>query len=298
MIVEKKNYFVVEEPKFSCIVTEKKEENKKLIDYPCYLFADQSTATGISIFDKRRRLISTFYVEKEGNEEIQEFRSKFKDLIKELVYEYEIKWMFFEKVYSGINFEVTSLLLSIQEIFKECAYETGIKAYPLQNKKWKSRLAHPDKFRVDVNDKIQVKNHVRRYFPLLNEKEDIIDSLGMAIAVLYKGSKSIKPIEFSLNKKLPIDLDVYVINEIEELAEILEKRKYKNRIERGTRVFDYNVKYDITTNFRYILSNYNTIAISEIPYHRYYGQILLKFNIRPSDIESGATLFGVGFKKH
>ncbi len=297
MKVEKKNYIIVEEPKFSTIVAEKKEENRKLIKFPCYLFADQATFSGISIFDFRKRLICTYSIEKEGKEEMQEFRHNFKEFLYSLIEEYQIIKMFYEKVYGGVNFEVTSKLLSIQEIFKEVAFGWGIKAYPLQNKKWKSRLAYPEKLRNDVNDKIQVQHHVKRYFPLIDENEHITDSLGMAIAVLYKGAKSIKPIEFSLNKKLPIDLDVYVINEIEELGEILEKRKYTNRIEKGTKLFDYNTKYDIETNFKFILSNYNVIAIAEIPYHRYYGQILLAHDIRPSTIKEGGAIFGIGYKK-
>lgn len=298
MKIKRSNYFIPEDCRFTLNVKEKEPLNKGLIKYPCYMFLDQATKTGISIFDYNRRLITTYYIEKEKNTEIPEFRSKLRKKLTEIVKEYEVFKIFYEGVFGGPNFETTTKLISIKELVVDVAYESGVKSYGLENTKWKARLLENKKVNNRLNDKEKVRLAVEEYYPLIKKEEDVIDSLGMAIAVLFCGKDKKRPIEMRLNKRLPIELDVYVIHDLSEIGEkISKKRKLRRLLDESMKVFDYDTTIDLETNFKYVLSNYNTVAVAEIPQHRYYGQILLKYNIRPKELKDTGTLIGIAYRK-
>ena len=54
IIVTEKYFKIVEDPKFTRSVSEVSRVNFRLIDFPCYMFLDQSSKTGIVIFDSKK----------------------------------------------------------------------------------------------------------------------------------------------------------------------------------------------------------------------------------------------------
>lgn len=297
MLIERQNY-TIKDCRFTRDVKEKKELNYSIIEYPCYMFIDQATAGGACVFDKERRLLSTFYIEKQAGESNVEFRRDLRRFIKNSVEEFRIEKIFCEGVFGGPNFKTTELLISIKETIKDIGFELGVRVYPINNKKWKARLALPGKWDIYEDEKEQVKRHVKEYFPYIEAKEDVIDSLGMGIAVLYKSGGELKPLEMRLDKKLSIKEGVFVLDSLNNLYDLIAGSSFKKDFERlDVKVFDYDTSVDFGTNFRLILTNYNVLAVAEIPYHKYYGQILLQNGIKPSEIGEG-VIIGVACRKH
>ena len=297
MKIKEYNFLIPEKPEYTINVKHKEVLNKKLIEFPCMLFIDQATNSGVSIFDNKKRLVKSFYLKKDEKDNVK-FRHKFKEIISNIIDEFQVNMLFCEKVFDGVNFNTVELLISLKETLEDIAYEKNIKCYPLNNKKWKARLAYPNKWENTKNDKEQVNKYVKRYYPNIKVEQDIMDSIGMAIAVLFKGSNYIRPLELQLNKKLPVNLSVWVINNIDDLYDKINQSVHKHKLNKDIKTFDYDTKLDIYTNFRYILTNYDVVAVSEIPYHRNYGQILLMHDIKPSEIGEKDTLIAVATRKN
>ena len=299
MIITQKFFYMPEDYRCTTVVKEKPTKSENLIEYPTSMFFDQATKTGMCIFDKKGRLVTTLRIEKKPRTSMVEFRSKFRKKIQELIHEYKVNRLFCEDVFSGVNFETTQKLLSIRDLLMDLAYENGIKAFPINNMKWKSRLSYPTPWSGFEDDKAQVERYVKKYYPLIDFDLDVVDSIGMAIAVLFKLNTNMRPIEMQLDKKLSIINDVVIAKPGEGIDDILNKSKIKGKF-KGLEVkqFDYDTTLDLNTNFRYILSNYDVIAVTEIPYHRYYGQILMDYDIRPSEIGEDGRIVGISVKKY
>lgn len=297
IIVTEKYFKIVEDPKFTRSVSEVSRVNFRLIDFPCYMFLDQSSKTGIVIFDSKKRLITSVYLEKIPDESMVEYRMNLKSLVGNLIDKYRVSKVFCEDVYGGCNFETVETLVSIKAVIEDIAYEKGVKFYSLNNRKWKSRLSYPKKWDYNVGDKKQVDYYVRHFYPTLKLNEHEIDALGMGIAVLFKTKEGMRPLEMRLDKKLPIEREVFVVEKFEDIYKIIDQSR-KNKVQMlEVKEFEYDEKLDLDTNFRYLLTNHNVLGVCEIPYHRYYGQILLEFNIKPSEIPEGGLLVGVGNRK-
>lgn len=298
------------EDKFTLLVKEKPKINKDMIEYPCLMFLDQATKTGLCIYDNRKRLVTTLRITKNKTDDIVKFRNMLKSKLQELIEEFKIVKLFCEDVFGGENFNTTQKLLSIRDLIMDLAYENKIKAYPLVNTKWKSRLSYPNRWRksTDENsDKDQIAEYVKLYYPLIRFEDDVLDSVGMAIAALFKVSdnKILRPLEMSLDKKLKVEteiivpsnqkLDIYNNEHLDIIVNETKLKKYAGRLE--YKMFDYDTTLDLLTNFRYILTSYDVIAVTKIPYHRYYGQILLKYDIIPSEIPKGVELIGIASRR-
>ena len=296
MFVCENNYFIVDDCKYSKRVFEVKKLNEDLIEYPCVMFLDQATKTGIAVFDNKKRLIKTIFIKREETESLLRYRDKFKKFISNLIDKYKVKKLFCEDVFGGSNFETTEMLLSIKTNLEDIAFTKGIKFYCLVNTKWKARLSYPNHWNKAKNDKEQIQKYVKEYFNIVVE-EDVYDALGMGIAVLYKTTSNMRPLEMRLNKKLPIDRGVFVICDYKEIDDIIDGNFRNSKELLEIKKFDYDPKLSLDVNFRYMLSNFNVLGVCKIPYHRYYGQILLEFNIRPSDIPSDGFLVGIGRRK-
>lgn len=289
-----------EDPLYTTCVKEKYTIDTELIQYPCSMYLDQATHTGICIYDNRKRLVTTMMLTKDKRQNIIEFRSEFRKELQNIIEHYKIDKIFCEDVFGGVNFDTTQKLISVRDNIVDIAYENNIKAYPLDNTKWKSRLAHPEGWRQHIDDKEQIKMHVDKYYPLNNFEPDVYDAVGMAIAVLFKTDPNIRPLTMQLDKKLRIDTLVRTANFdfAEDLEQLINETKYKRKLgNMEYKLFDYDTTLDLNTNFRYILTNYDVIAITKIPYHRYYGQILLDYDIRPMDIAETDVLIGIATKK-
>lgn len=296
MKINQKYYYMPKECRHTEIVREKDKLNKNLIEYPTNIFFDQATNTGLCIYDRKNRLITTIRIEKKKRTDIVEFRYKFRKIVQELIEEYKINRIFCEDVFGGISFSVTSKLLSIKDLLIDIAYENDIKSYPIVNTKWKSRLSYPNKWDTTEDDKEQIERYVKGYYPLIDFELDVYDAVGMAIAVLFKTGKDIRPVEMRLDKKLKIDTQVLIAEKDESLEKVLERSKFSKLKGYEKNEFDYDTSIGIKKNFRYILTNYDVLAMTEVPYHRYYGQILMKYDIKPSEIGDG-RIVGLAIRK-
>jgi len=265
------------------------------IVYPCYLFIDQATKCGIAIYDKFKRLITTLYIKKEDTESIVEYRSKLKGLINDLIIKYKIEKLFCENVYQGENFNTVSVLVSIKEMLADIAYERNIKYYAIDNKKWKSKIIKPEIQHLDLDEKGKIRKAVKDRYTYIDDEQDVIDAIGIALAVLF--NEDSKPVELRLDKKLSIQHKVFLVNSPDEIYDNLLK-EFKSKIHKlPIYTFDYDISLDFERNFKYVLTNYNVLAVSEIPYNRYYGQILLMNNIKPSDTQD-KILIGSACRTH
>lgn len=298
MIVKKRFYKVVDNYKFTKDVKEVSNLNLDLVKFPCYMFLDQATKTGISIFDFNRRLIATVYIEKEVHEAPIDFRHKLKAFLSELIDEFQVFKLFSENVYDGVNFSTVETLLSIKTMLEDLAFEKKIKYYSIDNAKWKSRLSYPATWVKSIDDKKQINHYVSEFYPNIKVEQDVIDSLGIGISVLFKTTENMRPLEMKLNKKLPIEKEVFIVCSEDEMFRYIENSRFMNTYKLlGYKLFDYDTTLDLDTNFKYILTNYNTVAVCKIPYHKYYGQILLQFNIKPSQIPDSSYLVGIARRK-
>lgn len=292
MKVTQKYYTINKDASYTKSVKEKNYLSEHLIKYPCYMFLDQATHTGCSIFDSNRCLISTVYIEKKKTTEVVKFRKKLRDELEKLIEIFQIDKVFYEGVFGGQNFDTVDVLLSIKHTIEDMCSDLGIKGYPIENTKWKSRLSSPNTWKQSVNDKIQIRKYVFEYYPnLISLPEDVIDSLGMGIAVMFKTGTKLRPLEMRLDKNLPINIDIVVMKNIEEIYEAIEGSKQGKKLDKlEVHVFDYDPTLDLETNFKYILTNYNVLAVSLIPEHRYKGQIMFLHNISPSELGEGFML--------
>ena len=137
------------------------------IVYPCHMFIDQATDGAYSIFDDRRRLIRSGTFTIEDGESLQEFKFSLRDVLIELIKEYQIGVVWYEEVYEKANHWTTEVLHYIKHTISDLDYEfdNEIMVLGLDHARWKSLLAYPKKFNRNRDDKEQVAEFVKKHYP-------------------------------------------------------------------------------------------------------------------------------------
>lgn len=285
-------------------VAKEKVKGNELIKYPCHLFLDQATSTGFAIVDDKRRLVRAGLIKKGYKDSLEDYKFGLKDEILSLISEYKINDVWHEETYDKANHWTTEVLLYIKHMIKDLAYESGgdIRVFGLDHMKWKTLLAKPGKFKrtKSGDDKKEVKKLVNLVYPLLNLPEDTTDALGMAIAIVWKQTARSSYYNARINKKLPVNVEVFTLKVDEDIEEKIKKmgvrftRKYDLG---GVFEFEYVDSYDEALNCRYILSFKDCVCYAKIPFHRNLGMIMLHYGIIPSKLEEGEEVIVMASRK-
>jgi hypothetical protein len=263
-----------------------------------YLFVDQATESGIAIMDKNAVLAGTYYVGKEQRETLAQYKAYLKLLIKRAVEEFNVKKLYCEDIFLGKSVGSFEVLSVIKFAFEELALELSLPLEVLPNGMWKSILASPSKFEQNKDHKQQVKFYVSQWYQV-DEPEHVIDAIGMGISVLIKSDPS-RPSIFAnvLNRRLGISTDLLIVSDIDNgdalVSQSVASKKYKRGFKKV--FFSFYDKYDLETNFRYVLTSQDVIAMTIIPEHRTLGQLLLKHRIKMSDIPKESFIFAVAVR--
>lgn len=281
------------------------EVDKSEIVYPCHLLTDQATHTGFLIVDDKRRIVRAGSLNKGDRESLYDYKIALKDHLEKLIEEYRVEVVWIEEVYDKMNKQTTEVLYYIKHMIQDLGEEYSkdgkeLKVLGIDHQRWKSLLAKPNTFKKGGNDKEQVRKLVKKYYPLLNIKEeDIIDTLGMMIGLVWNSGDRDIIYQARINKKLPVNVEVRVLGEGESLAELVNGLgvRFRRKLDNGLDEFEYNDRFDEVMNCRYFLNFRDSVCWAEIPHHRNLGQILLRYEIIPKNIKENDRLIVVGSRK-
>lgn len=269
---------------------------------PCTLILDQATKTGFSIWDSRKSLVMFGTINRGTDMSLTEFKHGLVEEIKSLKEEFNIEQLIYEEVYME-HLATYDNLLYIKHALEDLAYtEEELKVAGIESLKWKSILARPNKF-VAENHKKEVLKYVEKAFPLLftgvyaeQITEDMVDALGMGIALMLKRGRTI-PIETMLkyNKKLPIHLLTLLdtVTPLEEQLSTTRKLRFK-RAFLADGLFELDAKKNTNAHkgFRQFLTHRDGVAaILVTPGHREWGYHMLEQNLDLEDLQNEESAF-------
>lgn len=288
----------------------KAEQNIESIEYPCYLFIDQSTYSGYTVFDSKSQLVMSGEVDK-STASLEQYKFVFNDILKGLVKEYQIKTIFYEEVYDKENKWTTEVLLYIKHMIKDMGYlEKDLDVFGVDHMAWKNKLARPGKFNGEKGKhKQEVKKWVEAVYPLLfmgaNENklsEHIIDSMGMGIGLLVKKVRSggfFDSVRY--NKNLPTHEKIIVKEEGQEWSEIIAKnnKPYRDAFAiGGVTELELDRRRAVGDLFKKFLSHRDGVAVVRIPKaYKDWGVILLEHGVRPSQLHEDGEFWLVSVRK-
>ena len=290
-------------------IVDESTQNLSSIVYPCHLFLDQAQHSGFVIADDAKRLVLVGHLTMSKGEDTTAYKFELQNYLMELIKKYKISHIWHEEVFFQKSHHTTEVLNYIKHGIQDINYllakeenGTEIKILGLDNGKWKKALAAPAKFKSTGNEKKEVAKYVSQYFPLFmfEEIEDIIDALGMMIAVSLKTKSSNKPYQARINKKLPVHTEMILVPDNMSLKDYISKLRKPYRLayeNLGYYEYAYNTAYDEILNSRYALSYRDGLCFSKIPEYRNLGERLLVNGIAPKDIAPNETLYIVAAKK-
>lgn len=291
-------------------VVSKEKQDLTDIVYPCHLFLDQAQHTGFVIADDAKRLVLVGHLTMSKKEDTTAYKFALQEYLIELIKEYKISHIWHEEVFLQKSHHTTEVLNYIKHGIKDINYLLSkesddyaeLKILGLDNGKWKKALAAPGKFKVTGDVKKEVAKYVSTYFPLLmfEEIEDIIDALGMMIAVSLKTKGTNKPFQARINKKLPVHAEMILIPNGMSFEDIIPKlrKPYRQAFESyGAYEYAFNTAYNEIMNSRYALSYRDGLCFSKVPDYRNLGERLLANGLAPKDIAADETLYVVAVKK-
>jgi hypothetical protein len=252
---------------------------------PCTLFVDPSTKSGLAIYSKTGELVAAFHAVQVGDDLIQ-YRRDMYQLIVKLHQKFNFETLYFEDVYAGNYFETLKVLLSIRETFLEIEKDLKIKALGVNNKRWKAALGK----KASDDDKEHIRHWVGQKYAIDELSQDVIDAIGMGIAILQKNAMVV-----TLPPRSGFKHSLYFVETPEQLAAIILKKHKKYFEAYGFNFFTYNTGELFKTNALYALA-YDSFTCVLIPDHRYFPQILLQNGLREQD-SRGKFLLSVLWRK-
>lgn len=264
------------------------------IKYPCYLFLDQASNTGYSLWDSESRLVLSGELSRGSDMSIRDFGFGLAEWVKGLIEEYKVDTVFHEEVYDSANMLTTEVLMYIKHKIQDIAHTNKeVNIMGLDHMAWKVQLAKPEKFVKSKDHKKQVQDLVEGVFPLITiYSENQSDAIGMGIAIMVKQKRKWNIFNVTrYNKKLPVwdvisDADVE-LTDVEGLVKTLRK-PFRTAFEVGG---IYEVPLDtrrrIDDGFKRFLSHKDSLVYTRIPKnYKYWGVMLLQHGIKPSDLTS------------
>lgn len=303
-------YFEVKEKKHreSVRKVSKAEQVQEDIEKPCFLFIDQATSSGYALYDNKNQLILSGRTLK-GRSSLEAYKFGFKDIIYALIDEYEIKTIFHEEVYDRENMWTTEVLLYIKHMIQDIAYlREGVEVYGLDHMTWKTKLASPDKFNTKNNHKAEIKKYVEGVYPLIfmdkesgKITEDMVDAIGMGVAVLVKQTRRgsfYHTVRY--NKNLPVDIKI-MVREGETWEEKIGRcrKPYRDGYAvGGFTEIELDRRRGTGDLFRRFLTHRDGVVGVHIPKdYKDWGVLLLDFNIKPSSLGGEQDFWLVGVRR-
>lgn len=287
------------------------------IKLPCYLFLDQASNTGFSLFDSESRLVITGTINR-GRTSLPDFKKELVEYIRQLTETYQVETLFHEEVYDQLNMVTTEVLFYIKHAIQDLGYfNKNLTVLGLDHRTWKSNLAKPEKFNFSADNKKETEKWVHDIYPLINLKtEDEYDALGMGISVMIKekGKKNFYK-QARYNKKLPVhfmlhedtfpmteDVEVENLAYANELLEAQEEettKQIESIVQKLRKPFREAYKADgvaelelekrkgVEDTFRRYLSHKDKLVYVRIPKdYKYWGVLLLEHGISPETFET------------
>lgn len=275
---------------------------------PCKLLLDQATHTGYVVYDSRNSIVCVGALDKTKHSTLAEYKFAMQKRIMELIEQFTIEHIIFEEVFHETNTKTTETLLYVKHAITDLHHLTGIKVDSTDNRKWKMILARPNKFSA-VDEKAEVKKYVSASYPLLFTgiyknalNEDMIDVIGMAIALLMKIGRNTNLLTaLKYNKTLPIRTFVVTDSEtnLEETLRTTRKRSFKSAFEKdGMFILDTTVQNKVYDGLRQYLSHREGVAAVKItPQYREWGIMLLDLDVPITELSEDLSFWLIAVKK-
>lgn len=250
------------------------------------IFVDPARSSGISIFTKTGEPIMSVNTVMIGDDLVQ-YKRELRYVLENLVKSFRTSAIYHEEVFASMGpnntlfFESLRFLLSLREVFQEMRKDLNLTVIGLNNRRWKAALG-----KIVGDDKIHVMVEVSQRMKLPDGvPQDVIDSLGMGFAVIEKNAQVV-----SLPKRTKINVDLQPMEDTKDAAIYLLKN-YVSKMSGGISYYEYNTSLQVKENALHALA-YDPVVWTVIEEHRYYGQMMLDHNLRPSQLE-GKFLLGV-----
>lgn len=291
---------------------QKENQNKEDIAYPCKILFDQSTRSGFSIWDSKKRLVMVGYLYKKDACSVTEYKYILKNLVENFIEEYQVDTIIHEEIYGGENYLTLEVLMYIKHMIKDLEYENeNLKVYGFHNRIWKKHLAKPKafKFGSTEQEKKEVRKLVEQYYPLLFVEsnyyeitEDMADSIGMGIGLILNqkiAGNMLNLVQY--NKKLPIHQMIVKKEDVDNWEEIINKlrKPYRDAYNIGKVMeIELNTKRQIDEQLKRVLTHIDCVVCVKIPKsYKNWGLILLEQNIKPSDLNGDKSFWVVSVRK-
>lgn len=275
---------------------------------PCKLLLDQATHTGYVIYDSKNSIVCIGALDKTKHSTLADYKFAMQKRILELIEQFSIDHIIFEEVFHDTNTHTTETLLYVKHAITDLHHITGIKVDSTDNRKWKMLLARPNKFNAQ-DEKAEVKKYVVASYPLLFTgiyehalNEDMIDVIGMAIALLMKVGRTTNLLTaLKYNKTLPIRTLVIPQSDtsLEDFLQTTRKRSFKNAFEKdGMFTLDITAQTKVYDGLRQYLSHRDGVAAVKItPQYREWGIMLLEMDINVADLGADMSFWLIAIKK-
>ena len=277
------------------IVTDVKPDISEL-KMPCYLFLDQASHTGYTLWDEDSRLVLSGVMYRENNtENFETFIHEMVSVIEDLCVDYGVTRLFYEEVYvpKEVSVSTAETLHYIKHHITDIGFRNkNVEVLGLDASRWKQELAKPQAFKRNKDEKKQVMKFVEEIFPLLSfTTNDESDALGMGISVMIKdrNKKNIYNVT-RYNKKLPIHLEIFNNDRNYKDPAIIDKLPV--RFKRpynigGLYELPLNKRKGLDSEVRKYLSHKDSLLYVEIPRdYKDWGILLLTNNISIHDLTS------------
>lgn len=311
-----RNYYEIQ-PRRKQQQTFRRKNKIKLeeIETPTVLLLDQASNGGYCLYDSKSRLVMSGII-KRGNTSLPEFKQRFVEYISEIVDEYKADTIFYEEVFDELNMTTTEVLFYLKHAIQDLGYfRDDLSIYGIHHKTWKSKMAKPESFRFNKDDKEEVRKWVKKIYPLIGVTvQDEFDAIGMGIAVMIKGKgKQNFYKQAGFNKRLPVHFTLYenvlednvkdieITNVSEQLDTLEDKQKRKEeefvkKLRKPFRVayeegglieLELEKNKGVKKLFRQFLSHKDALTFVRIPKdYKYWGVILLEHGESPERFET------------
>lgn len=285
-------------------------EDKNVWKQPLYMFLDQASHTGYSVFDDDSKLVmSGVMYHEESVENKKTYIHTMVEVVTEICLEYGVKHLFHEEVYidgERVAMSTAESLHYIKSHIQDIGhFHPEISVYGLDIRKWKSELAKPNRYKFskkngskkDNEEKAETMKHVSEIFPLVSlVTDDESDAIGMGIAVMIKNKNKRNIYNVTrYNKKLPIYLEIFNKDFDFTNDDAIEKLKVKWKRPAnigGVYKLPLNRARNVEIDIRQFLSHKDALIYFEIPKdYKNWGFILLENNYKLDDITSDDKSF-------
>lgn len=284
------------------------EQNKADIEYPCFLFLDQSTSTGYALYDNKSQLVLGGVIEK-GKANLTDYKYKLKGILEELIDDYKVSNVFYEEVYDKENMWTTEVLMYIKHMVQDISYfKEDVEVLGVDHMVWKSKLAGKDKFNTSGNHKVEVKKYVEGVYPLLfidkeyiDLTEHTVDAMGMGIGLMVKQTRRGNFYHTVRYKKnLPIE-ELIVAKGDKSWEEVIAKcrKPFRDAYELGGIMeLELDRRRGIGDLFRRILTHRDGVACVKVPRdYKDWGVTLLLHNKSPEELTESKDFWLIAVRK-